>query len=129
MTSLPSPNWWQFALLALAAFRVYRLIARDTITEPVREAITYRDDREVALGDELADKLKERGIEVVGDDRPTKGWRVYLSTLIRCPWCAGFYVSVAWWASWSEWPRPTLFAAVPWAVSAVVAMLAKNLDA
>lgn len=32
---IPSP--WEWALLALAAFRVWKLIADDTITEPLRK--------------------------------------------------------------------------------------------
>jgi uncharacterized protein DUF1360 len=123
ITSLPTPNWWQATLLGLASFRVYRLIARDTLTEPVRAAITYGDDEAVALADDPEEKL-----EVVGGDEQPKTWRVYLSTLIRCPWCLGFYVSVAWWLLWAQWPRPTLFAATPWAIAAAVALLAKNLD-
>jgi hypothetical protein len=120
--SLPVPGWLPLVLLALAAFRIYRLIARDTLTEPIREAITYPDAASVALADDAR-------LEVVGEDEQPKAWRVYLSTLVRCPWCAGFYVSGAWWAAWVVWPRFTLFVAVPWAISAVVALLAKNLDA
>lgn len=147
--SLPVPGWWAVILLSLAAFRVYRLIARDTITEPARAAVTYPDDEAITLGEtpseaqavrdecidriaagldiprELLDIPERRRLRVIGDDEQPKGWRIYLSTLIRCPWCLGFYVSVAWWACWTQWPTPTLFAAAPLTVSAVVAMLAK----
>lgn len=126
MTSLPVPGWLALVLLSLAAFRVYRLVARDTITEPVREAVTYPDDATVELGEKPSEvTIHKGGVVVLGPDEQPKTWRVYLSTLIRCPWCAGFYVSVAWWAAWWAWPRPTLFLAAPWAISAVVAMLAK----
>lgn len=121
---MKAPDWWQFVLLALAAFRVYRLVARDTITAPIREALTYPDDATAPLGE----RPSETGLAVVGEDEQPKGWRVYLSTLVRCPWCAGFYVSVAWWAAWLAWPSWTLWAAVPWAISAVLALLSK-LDA
>jgi hypothetical protein len=112
-------------MLALAAFRVYRLIARDTITEPFRAAATYPDRGAVALADDPADE----GLAVVGDAELPKSWRVYISTLIRCPWCAGFYVSAGWWLLWQAWPHWTMAMSAPWAISAVVALLAKNLDA
>jgi hypothetical protein len=122
--SLREPSWWEFVLLGLAAFRVYRLIARDTVTEPIREAISYPDAAAVSL-DDSADR-----IEVVGEGFPSlpKSWRVYLSTLLRCPWCMGFYVSVAWWIFWLVAPHAALWLATPWAIAAVVALLAKNLD-
>jgi uncharacterized protein DUF1360 len=121
--TLPVPNWWETTLLSLAAFRVYRLIARDTITEPVRVVLTYRDDESVALADDPADL----NLEIpYGEAEQPKTWRVYLSTLIRCPWCMGFYVSVAWWAAWWAWPYASLFVAAPWAISAIVALLAKT---
>lgn len=121
-----TPDWWQFVLLALAAFRIYRLGARDTITEPLRAALTYEDAASVSLDDDPGEK---EGLAVIGlDDEIPKSLRVYASTLIRCPWCAGFYVSAAVWGAWEVWPRPTLFLAAPWAVSAAVALVTKNLD-
>lgn len=121
--TLPVPSPWAFVLLALAAYRLYRLGSRDTITEPIRAAVAYGDDEAVSLDDEPR-------VEVVGVDREIpKGWRVYLSTLVRCPWCAGFYVSVAVWAAWWAAPRWTMFLAAPWALSAVLGLAKKNLDA
>jgi hypothetical protein len=118
------PDVWTFILLALAAYRLYRLGARDTITEPVRAALTYPDEQALALGDDVDPRL-----EVVGErDRP-KGWRVYLATLIRCPWCAGFYVSVCVWVAWELEPRWSTICAAPWALSAVLGLVRKNLDA
>lgn len=134
------PDWWQITMLALAAFRVYRLIARDTLTEPIRDAFTYPDDATVDLGERPSEvksqfprpqmeEIGRSGIVVVGEDEQPKSWRVYLSTLVRCPWCAGFYVSAGWWLLWQTWPHWTMVAAAPWAISAIVALLAKNLDA
>jgi hypothetical protein len=125
VSSIPVPDWWQATLLALAAFRVYRLVARDTLTAPLRAAVTYEDDLTVELGK----RPSETGLQVIGDDEQPKTWRTYLSTLIRCPWCLGAYSSAGWWVLWAQWPREALFAATPWAISAVVALLAKNLDA
>lgn len=120
------PDWWQFAVLALAAYRIYRLGARDTITEPLRAKVSYPDDQAITLDDS---PFTTPEIEVVGaaPEFP-KGWRIYLATLIRCPWCAGFYVSATVWIAWVIWPLWTLFLAVPWALSCVLGIAKKNLD-
>lgn len=104
------PNWYELLLLALAAFRVYRLIGRDTILDPVRKWA-------VGLPANWQD----------GDPVP-RGYREKLAIFLQCPWCAGFWMAVAWWAAWEAWPRWTLIVAVPWVVSALVALAAKNLD-
>lgn len=36
------PDWWAFVLLALAAFRVFRLIAEDAILDRPRDRVTGR---------------------------------------------------------------------------------------
>lgn len=36
------PGWWAFVLLALAAFRVFRLVAEDTILDRPRDRLTHR---------------------------------------------------------------------------------------
>jgi hypothetical protein len=57
-----------------------------------------------------------------------EGYRAKWGVFLTCPWCAGFWISVAWWVAWlinDEW---TLWAATPWAISAVVGLTAKNLD-
>lgn len=39
---------------------------------------------------------------------------------IDCPYCAGFWIAVAWWGAWQIWPHGTLVVAVPFAFSAGV---------
>lgn len=75
---------------ALAAFRITRLIVADDITEPPRarllQAIYAAGDREppadVGVGCTWTDAVHQ-------DPDPPK-----LATLVTCPWCAGFYVSL-----------------------------------
>lgn len=62
-------------LIALAAWRVWRLIAVDTITEPLRYRLAYDG---------------------------------HLANFISCPWCLGFWITVAatglyWWLGNSGW--------------------------
>lgn len=95
------PSWYELLLLALAAFRTWRLIARDTILDRPREWILAQ---------------------------PARRWRDHLETWLECMWCQGFWQSLAWWGAWQVWPRATLVAAAPWAISALLALAAKNLD-
>lgn len=53
----------------------------------------------------------------------------YWEDFITCPYCAGFWIAVAWWASWQVWESWTLIVAVPWALSAGVIAAAKVLSA
>lgn len=92
------PSWWAFALLALAAWRTFRLFAYDTILEPIRT------------------RMMER--------YPRKG----LADFMVCPFCVGFWVALVWWLVWQAWPHGTLVVATPFALSAAVGLLAANLD-
>jgi hypothetical protein len=84
------PNWYEALLLALAAWRVFQLIAYDDIFTP--------------LWDRLPDKVREGK---TGD-------------FISCPYCFGFWIALAWWAAWQAWEHGTLVAAAVFAISAGV---------
>jgi len=91
------PGSWEFVLLGLAAFRLWRLIAEDTILDRPRGWVTGR----------------------VGE---------YWGTFIVCPWCSGAWLSFAWWLAWVAWPHGVLVASTPLALSAVVGLIAANID-
>ena len=44
----------------------------------------------------------------------------YWQDFLTCPYCAGFWIAVAWWVAWLIFPTETVFIAVPWALSAGV---------
>lgn len=105
------PEAWQAVLLALAGFRIYRLLAYDVIMRPLRiRFITHRAEVD--------------GTTYVGPGR----YRPKLDEFWHCPWCLGFWCSVAVWAAWLGWPGATLGASVPLAMSAVVGLVEHNLD-
>lgn len=108
------PGWWETVLLALAAYRVWRLVALDDITEPLRAFLVGSDD------DDPEDPI---GTEVEG------GYWEALDDFIACPFCLGFWTAVAWWGAWEAWPHWTLVAASPWALSAAVAIIATRVEA
>jgi uncharacterized protein DUF1360 len=99
------PEPWAFALLALAAFRVWKLIGDDAILDRPRDA--------------AIDRLREWS-----PDRSTK-----IEYFITCPWCAGFWITLLWWCAWLAWPHGALVAATLFALSAVVGFLGVIIDA
>ncbi len=61
-------------------------------------------------------------------DRP-RAWVVRserVSEFASCCWCLGFWVAVAWWASWELWPHGTVLVSVPIALAAVVGLVASH---
>lgn len=102
--SIPSP--WAFALLTLAAFRTWRLLAIDTFP--------------------LVEKLRNRVIwkGPIGDQRI----RFSLAEFLKCPYCLGAWVTLGWWGAWLAWPQGTVVAAVPFALSAAIGTWATRLD-
>lgn len=64
------PNWWETLLLLAAAYRFWRLLSFDTITERPRTWVLER----------IADNKKR-------DDY----WGIFLT----CPWCAGAWITAA----------------------------------
>lgn len=52
----------------------------------------------------------------------------YVSKLIRCPWCLGFWLSILAWAAWQAWPRGTLTVMSLLALAALPGLITKNLD-
>jgi hypothetical protein len=97
------PESFEFILLALAAFRVWKFLADDTLLDPLR--------------DRLLDLF---------ESHPRAA--TYLTEFFVCPWCFGAHISLAWWVAWLIWPTGTLIVATPWALSAVVGYLATYRD-
>ena len=91
------PDWYELALLALAAWRVFQLLSDDEILERPRRYVTSR--------------LSEK-------------WELF----IECPYCAGFWIALAWWAAWQIEEEWTLIVATPWALSAGVIGASKILS-
>lgn len=109
------PHPWEFFLLTLGGFRIVRGIGWDTLTEPLRRRLTgYSDDGAPSISDA---------------ERSRHGkTRVYISTLIRCPWCQGFYVAVILFMLWAWQGTLIQVLCVPLALSAAFGLIAKNLD-
>lgn len=103
------PSWWQFTLLSLAAFRVFRLISEDTILDRPRAwLLGYSGWKE---GEKLPDS-----------------YRVKWGEWITCPWCLGFHLSVILWLLWLWQPTWMVGLCTPFALSAMVGLIAHFSD-
>lgn len=98
------PQWYELILLALAAFRSWKLIGDDTILDTPR-------------------KWSLKAAFKLGGPKAKDYWE----TLIECPWCAGFWLSLLWWGAWQLWPHGSLVAAAPLAISAFVGLLGHHI--
>lgn len=88
-----------FILIALAVFRISRLIIEDQIFEWLRERIWKKF--------------------------PPHTWLGYL---ITCYWCLSIWFSLAFAICYTIVPVATAFVALPFALSAVAALVSKRLD-
>jgi hypothetical protein len=97
------PDWWEALLLGLASWRIFQLLAYDEILERPRRYVTR-----------LGPKWEKEGDPIPAD------YRIALANWLTCPYCAGFWVALAWWGAWQAWPHGSVVAAVPFALSAIV---------
>jgi hypothetical protein len=86
-----------FVILALAAFRVTRVITTDVVFEAVRERIWKRFP-------------------------PSKGF----GYLITCDWCTGFYVSIAFVLAYLLVPVIVYVVSLVLSISAIIGLLANR---
>ncbi len=118
------PSALVLLVLAGAAFRVTRLIGWDTF--PLAERI-----RAWAVGAKLHSSGSSNSVGGLTDEPPKLVWiykRPTLHHFLGCPFCQGFWVSVLVYVAWVFEPTGTLYAAVPFAISGAVGLIAKNLD-
>jgi hypothetical protein len=97
------PDWWGAVLLALAAWRTFQLIARD--------------DGPFFIIDRARRWVLRLGNWKVGERTPAS-YRQNLGDFVTCPYCAGFWITLAWWGAWQIDGRITLIVAAPFALMA-----------
>lgn len=95
VTEVDTPSWFEFLLLGLAAWSTFQLAAHDTILDRPRRKV-------LRMGKEW----KKPGDPVPDDYRLE--WGIFLV----CPYCAGFWIWVAWLIAWWVVPGAVAPAAV-----------------
>jgi len=117
MSALPGP--YVAVVLALGAFRVTRLIGWDDFPP-----LASRRDR-------LLRKTVDRNATVArerGTPAPVRYGRPVLAMFVQCPYCLGFWVGLTVWGLWLVAPTAAVVVMVPFALNAVVGIVARNLD-
>lgn len=118
------PNVWTGIVLALAAFRVTRLIGWDDLPPIARV-------RAWATGERVYSKpMRGENVDVYQHDRPL------LSHFLHCAFCQGFWTASVVYGAWLAAGSPghaeprswVFYALVPFALSAAVGLVARNLD-
>ena len=99
------PDFWPALILALGAFRLWRLLSSDTILDKPRHWLLVNAKKKAP---------RKYGKEV--------------ETFLKCPFCLGWWVSLVTWGAWLIWPNGTLIAMTPFMLSAVVGLIKVNLD-
>lgn len=101
-------NGFDLVVLVLGAYRLWMLVAKDAITQPLRVRLLGYDDT----------GARNRW------PRPHKT----LAEMVHCPWCLGFWISLAAVGAYSQWPHATRWILLPFAVSASVALISVCFD-
>lgn len=100
------PDWWEAAILALGAWRIFHLLAYDDILDRPRNWV---------VGLEPGSTRRAEGNESLMD-------------FLECPFCFGFWIALATWGAWEIWPHGTLVFMIPWMLSAGVVAAHKVLS-
>lgn len=102
------PSAWQLVLLALAVYRIWRILGLDDMPGLV------------AMRNWLAGASELGGVWTFR--------RRWVADLISCPWCLGWWLSLAAAGCWFLDARVTLLAAIPFALAAIVGALGHFLN-
>lgn len=119
MPNVPEP--WQAVILALGVYRLARLVGWDDFppVQRLRDSVTGAQWNATDAGEQIA------------DGEPDCIWayrRPLLAHFFACPFCTGWWLSLAAYGAWllsAEWTVAVLF---PFALAAAVGLVAKNLD-
>lgn len=120
---IPTP--WIGLVLALGVYRIVRLIGWDDFP-PVAAA------RDRLVGAKLVSSGSTNTMLGLTSEPPDLVWvydRPLLNHFLHCPFCQGFWVSVLAYVAWIEEPKWTLTVLAAFALSGVVGLISKNLDA
>jgi hypothetical protein len=105
----PVPDPLPFLVLVLGSYRLTRLAGWDDFPPIAR--------------------LRDRATGLRGEpDGVLWHQRPLLEEFLACPFCLGFWISLAIYIAWLSAERPTLYAVTPFAISGAVGLIAKNLD-
>lgn len=117
---------WPLLILALAIYSVTRLITKDSIIDRQREWFYNRFPHE-GFTTKIRPNPKRCTFIATGDHYyVTVGHK--LGELVHCPWCMGFWVSLAACLLFWAWPVGTTFVLVPLALRVIPGAVESVID-
>lgn len=128
-TTLAALFGWPLLIVALGIYSITRLISIDSIIDRQRDWFYLRFPREgqtIKIGSPFPGRGRCQFI-VTGDQYyVTVGHK--LGELVSCPWCMGFWVSLAVFGAFILWPVGTTFFLVPMGLRVIPGMIEAILD-
>lgn len=118
------PHWFPALVILLGTFRLVRIIGWDYFP-PI---VSARDWITGALFVTNGSTNARMGLTGEPVERMVVHRRPLLAKLIECAWCLGFWISLLVYLAWRWHPGYTLTVLAPFALSAAVGLLARNLD-
>jgi hypothetical protein len=97
--TLPSPGPYEFVILALAAYRLWKLLAEDAILDRPRAWAMAQAER--------------------------RGHGDLFATWLTCPWCSGLWLTGWVWLWWAVWPN-AIWGASVLAASTIIGLIARH---
>lgn len=119
------PSTWAGVVMALGVYRIVRLIGWDDLP-PIAAARARLTGERVVLRGSL------NAHAGVTNEMPTAVWeydRPLLAHFISCGYCIGFWISALVYIAWRFSPSWTMTVLATFALSGIVGLIAKNLDA
>lgn len=101
-------NGLDLLVLVLGAYRLWMLLAKDAITQRWR--------------------VRFLGYSDTGDRNRWPHPHRTIAEMVHCPWCLGFWISLAAVLAYAQWPHATRWILLPFAISALVALISVCFD-
>lgn len=118
--SLAALFGWPFFILILGVYSLTRLITKDSIIDKWRDNFYVKFPHEGFQSKRKPQRGKNQIISG-GVYYVTEGTK--LGELVHCPWCMGFWVSIALFAAFVAWPIGTTFFLVPFGIRVIPGMI------
>lgn len=96
------PRAAELVILWLGAYRVWWLVAKDTLTQAWRTRLLGYEDN--------------------GSRNRWPHPHQRVGEFVHCPWCLGFWICLAIVLAYAQWPSGTLWVMLPFALSALVGL-------
>lgn len=126
-----APTMFQAAVLVFGAYRLTRLVGWDDFPPVAVTRAWILGERWVlpVQGDAEPNFAGKQPPDTDVDEVHVTYDRPLLAHLVHCPFCVGWWISLAVTVLWVFFPTESIYTLAPFALSGAVGIIAKNLDA